>query len=496
MAREKKIAGILSFFSIGLKILSTLFYIPFVLGKIGEREYGLFNIIGSVIAYITIIDFGINDSTLRYFVKYKIEKSTKIKNQILGSISSVYILIIVIAILVSVIVYLLLENLFGSNISYGELIRLKQMFVLASVSIIVTLGTNPLGAALNAYEKFIFLKLGDIIVFTLTTILIVLFLFYGYGIVTMVGISAALNIIYQLVKFILVRVKLGILFPYFNCDRKIVKEIVLYASPVFVVIFVEQIYWKLDNLIIGSIIGPAFVTFYSMGVVFQKYILSFSTAISRLMAPSIIMSIDLNSNINELTKKYIRISRIQAVIVTLICLNLVLWGKTFIELWLGESFNISFYVMVVVLIPFSFDIVGNLRNTFLQVNGLYWERAKVLLIVAILNIVLTLFLINYYGIIGAAASTSFAILIGNLWTNFLLHNKVGINYLTFFKSTWLQLFYAVIITVSTGITLNYMNIFSDWLSLIFNVLITSLFYLIAVYFLYLNAEEKNIFIKQ
>ena len=135
MRNEKKTAGVISFISIIVKILSTLLYIPFVISILGEREYGLFNIIGSIIAYIAIIDFGINDSTIRFFVRYKQESSNKKKIKIAGSISSIYYVITALTIISSFAIYFTLNYFFSSTLSPDELIKLKQMYILAIIDV-------------------------------------------------------------------------------------------------------------------------------------------------------------------------------------------------------------------------------------------------------------------------------------------------------------------------------------------------------------------------
>jgi O-antigen/teichoic acid export membrane protein len=90
---QKKGGTILSFAAIFIKILVTFTYIPFVLDKIGKDNYGLFSVIGAIIAYIAILDFGINDSTLRFFVRYRKEESEEQKKQILGSVSTIYLIL-------------------------------------------------------------------------------------------------------------------------------------------------------------------------------------------------------------------------------------------------------------------------------------------------------------------------------------------------------------------------------------------------------------------
>ena len=186
---QKKGGTILSFAAIFLKILVTFIYVPFVLDKIGKDSYGLFSIIGSIIAYIAILDFGINDSTLRFFISYRKEKSLDQKRQILGSVSKIYSGLLIIVLLVSTIVYFYLPILFSNTFSNQEMIDLKEMYLISIISIAFTIFFNPIGAIMNAYEKFIILKFTDILVFTFTTITIIVFLNFNYGVVMMVGVA-------------------------------------------------------------------------------------------------------------------------------------------------------------------------------------------------------------------------------------------------------------------------------------------------------------------
>ena len=489
---QKKTGTILSFLNIFLKIGTTFFYIPFVLEEIGNNNYGLFSIVGSIIAYIAILDFGINDSTLRFFVKYRVEKLETEKMKILGSISSIYAGIAMLIAIVSIAVYFSLNLIFSNSLSVQELILLKQMYAIAVISIFFTILFNPTGAIINAYEKFIILKLSDIIVFMLTTITIVCFLYFDYGVIEMVIISSVYNICNVLFKFLYVRVKLKIKYPTYKPSKKLIKEIALYSGPIFIVIIVETVYWKLDNIIIGSMLGPAMVTFYAMGIVFQKYILSFSTAISRIMTPDLIKKIDTNYSLIKLTDNYIKTSRIQLIVVLIIVLNLVFWGKPFLKIWLGEEYTISYYVLLLIMIPFSLEIIGNLRNVFLQVYGFYWYRAGIILIISVINIGLTIVLTGDFGIIGAAASTCFSLFLGYGITNYLLWKKVGVKISSFFNQVWFKALPIIGLTVLIAVLLSKIIDVDNWLSLALVVICTSSVYAFALWILYLNLKEKEI----
>lgn len=490
---QKKGGTILSFVSIFIKILVTFTYIPFVLDKIGKDSYGLFSVIGAIIAYIAILDFGINDSTLRFFVRYRKEESEEEKTHILGSISTIYLALTGLVLLVSCVVYFCLPLLFSNTFSVQEMVVFKQMYLISIVSVAFTIFFNPTGAIINAYEKFIILKLADILVFVATTITIVIFLNFNYNVVMMVFVASFYNIANVLFKFFYVRSKIKIAYPTYKPKKELVKKIALYAGPIFIVIVVEQIYWKLDNIIIGAMLGTTMVTFYAMGIVFQKYILSFSTAISRIMTPDLIKKIDANYSLVKLTSNYIKTSRIQLIVVLIIVLNLVFWGKPFLGIWLGEEYMVSYYVLLFVMIPFSVEIIGNLRNTFLQVYGYYWHRAIIILVVSILNIGLTIFLIEKYGILGAAGSTCVSLFLGYGATNFILWKKIGIDIYSFFIEVWLKVIPVLIITFLLFFILKNAYLITNWLELIIHVAITSFGYLISIWFFYLTNEEKKVF---
>ena len=487
---QKKGGTILSFAAIFIKILVTFTYIPFVLDKIGKDNYGLFSVIGAIIAYIAILDFGINDSTLRFFVRYRKEESEEQKKQILGSVSTIYLILTGLVLLVSSIVYFCLPFLFSNTFSVQEMIVFKQMYLISVVSVAFTIFFNPTGAIINAYEKFIILKLADILVFVATTITIVIFLNFGYNIVMMVFVASFYNISNVLFKFFYVRTRIKIQYPTYKPSKELVKKIALYAGPIFIVIVVEQIYWKLDNIIIGAMLGTTMVTFYAMGIVFQKYILSFSTAISRIMTPDLIKKIDANYSLTKLTENYIKTSRIQLMVVMAIVVNLVFWGKPFLRVWLGEEYVVSYYVLVLVMIPFSIEIIGNLRNTFLQVYGYYWHRAIIILIVSVLNIGLTVLLIDTYGIIGAAGSTCVSLFLGYAATNFILWKKIGIDITAFFREVWLKVVPVMMLLGLLFLCLNNTYQITNWVELMIHVAITSVVYLAVIWFFYLSIEEK------
>lgn len=487
---ERKWGTILSFVLIFIKIVVTFVYIPFVLTYLSKEQYGLFTLISSLIAYIAILDFGINDSTLRYLVKLYSSKDQSINKATLGSVYTLYYIIAALSIVVSFVLYSLLPYFFKGSMSIDEIVLLQKMFIVASINIFFTLMFNPISSLLNAYEKFIYLRTNEIVVFLLTNIVIAVFLYFGYEIFMMVVVTCVLNVLQILAKIYYVWKKLGLPIFSLSYSKDIMKGLAVYAGPIFIVIIVEQIYWKLDNLLIGALIGTGAVAIYSMGIVFQKYILSFATALSRNIAPKLIKQIDSSTDKTVLLEEYIKISKIQMVLVMLIMINIVFFGKEFIYIWLGKDFELSYYVLLLIMIPFAIEIVGNLRNTFLQVYNLYWKRAKILFFISLVKILLTVISINKFGVLGAAGATGVALIAGYVVTNIIMSRRVGLNMNIFYQKVWLR-FLLVLLIMSITYLMIYPRLQIDtWLALVICWTVLSSVYLLLIWAIYFSGEER------
>ena len=64
---ERKIGILLSYLNIALHAIVGFLYVPILLHYIGKSEYGLYQLIGSLIAYFSIMDFGLTAAVTRFY---------------------------------------------------------------------------------------------------------------------------------------------------------------------------------------------------------------------------------------------------------------------------------------------------------------------------------------------------------------------------------------------------------------------------------------------
>ena len=72
-----KIGAALNYVIIGLNTLVGLLYTPYMLRMLGQNDYGLYSLVASVIAYLTILDFGFGNAIIRYTAKFRAERKQR-----------------------------------------------------------------------------------------------------------------------------------------------------------------------------------------------------------------------------------------------------------------------------------------------------------------------------------------------------------------------------------------------------------------------------------
>lgn len=73
MSQLKK-GAILNYITIFLTNIIGLLMTPFILNHLGKSEYGIYITIGALVGTISLLDFGLNNTVVRFVAKYKAEK--------------------------------------------------------------------------------------------------------------------------------------------------------------------------------------------------------------------------------------------------------------------------------------------------------------------------------------------------------------------------------------------------------------------------------------
>ena len=89
---QVRTGAVVSYFAIGVNIITGLLYTPWMVRQIGQSNYGLYTLATSLIA-IFMLDFGLGSAVSRFVSKYRAEGNQEGINSIVGVIYKLYIAI-------------------------------------------------------------------------------------------------------------------------------------------------------------------------------------------------------------------------------------------------------------------------------------------------------------------------------------------------------------------------------------------------------------------
>jgi O-antigen/teichoic acid export membrane protein len=493
---EYKIGAILSYLSIFIGNTVGIIYTPIMLRMLGQEEYGLYSLVGSTIATMSIVDLGFGNACIRYISKYRALGDRDKEYRVNGMFTVINIGICLLTCLIGLILYYFSNSLFNNSLTLNQLNKFKLMLLILIFNLAISFPFSVFGSIIVSYEKFIFPKIIGIVRTIINPIVILGILYLGSDSLGMVIANTVINILFLWVNAYYCFNKLNIKVYFKGFDFALLKEISIYSFFIFLAIIVDKIYWNTDQFILGIYSGTVMISIYAIASQLNMYYMQFSTAISTMFLPKVTTMVIKDSSNHELTNLFIKIGRIQFLILGLILSGFILFGKEFITIWAGREYKDAYYMALILITPFTIPLIQNIGLTILQAKNKNVFRSTVLIFIAIGNFLISIPLAQRFGGIGCAIGTSIAMILGNiLIMNIYYYKKININILRF----WVEIAFLcipMIVSLGIGIILNMIFQESGILQLSVKIIIFTVAYVFIIYFFGMNKYEKTLFFSQ
>lgn len=493
MKNQLKLGAILSYVNILAGLVVGLGYTPVMIRLLGQSEFGLYSLIGSLVAYLSVLDMGLGNTIVRYVSKNRAVGDKKSESELNGLFLTVYSVIGLITLIVGSILYFNIENMFGSTLSLDQIERAKIMMILLIFNIAISFPLSVFASLMQAYERFVFLRVFNIISILLKPVIALPFLFMGYGAVTLVVTATIVNIACLLTNVYYCFKYLDIHFSKGHFEKAFLYEISGYAFFIFLNAIMDKIYWGTGQFILGMVSGTIQVAIYAIAMQFMNMYMQFSNAISGVLLPKVTMMVANGATKIELTNLMIKIGRLQYIIIGYILVMFFLIGKEFIYLWAGENYLSAYPMILILMIGLLIALVQNAGIAILQAMNLNCYRMTAYTIVAVINIFTSVILAKMYGGLGCAISTAVALLISTgLIMNRYYHKRIGIDIPLFWKNIIHMMPSAFILIVLVEAFQINVSLEYSWLYFAIKVVIYTLIYMLLMYFIGMNGYEKNL----
>ena len=493
---QRKAGAILSYISMGLNALIGFIYVPMLLMFFSKEQYGLYQLVGSMIAYLSIMDFGLANTTVRYYSRFLSAGTNQEQENLLAISLRLYSIIALLMVVAGIILLYILLPFYTNTLSTQEIIIAKQVYYILLANIVVVVVGNIFSAILQSHQKYIFLKSMHLLNIVLQPLLVYIFLHFKASILVLVIVQTLCNLLLFASNVYYAFVRLKVKFVLHKWDNRFVKEILFFSFFIFLNAVMDQVYWKTGQVILGAVVGTVSVAIYSVAVQLAMAYMAFSTAMSSVFLPHLSALALKQDGMKEINNIFVKVGRLQFYVVMLVFFGFILFGRQFIFLWVGNSFEQAYSYTIIFMAALIIPLIQNIGISVLQAKNKHAFRAIVFLIFAVLNIIIAIPLSKIYGAFACAAVTGGCLLLGQgLILNIYYCKKIGLEIPSFFRQIFRIFIIILIPTILFFIIINNLNLPVSIINLGLQIISYILVYSFVIWFFVFNNYEKDLFIK-
>lgn len=432
---QLKMGTLLSYLTIAIQNISAIIYTPLMLRFLGQNEYGLYQLGSSTVSYLGLLSLGFGSSYVKFYYEYKVKN----QEEEIRKLNSIFLLVFCgLAVLSCVVgggMIASADMLFQNSLTAADVQQVRILMAILVFSMAVTFPNIIFDCYITAHERYIFQRIMLIIVTILIPVISLPLLYMGYRSTALVLVNLALVMFRLCMNIYYCIAKLHMKFQFRGMELRVLKNVGTFSLFIFLNEIASQINLNVDKIILGAVQGASVVAIYSVGSQFNQYFMNMSTAVSNVFIPRVNRLVAENKDNSVLDQLFIRIGRIQYMILSAVLVGYLLYGKFFISKWAGDGYESAYYVGALIMIPYIIPLIQNIGIEIQRAKNMHKFRSIIYFIIAIANLGISIPLGKYFGAAGAAFGTTLSTVIGNIiLMNWYYHAKVGLNIPMFFRN--------------------------------------------------------------
>ncbi len=376
---------------------------PVIVQTLGNRDYGIWEILLSLCGYMGILELGLGPAVIRYVAREMALENREALTKIFCSAFFGFLILGLLSLFVLCIAALMPEKLF--NLGPGEVDSLSVLCILAGLNLFVQFLGTLFVAFLMGRQEHVFVNLFRCFVYSVQAgfIFVALTRWAGNNLIWLAGITLAGNLFQYSVMGVGVLIALKTLslhWKYFSL--KALKELYSFGLKSALLMVSDRVQRQSMPIVIGHTIGVASVIFYAIPKRLVDYAKDFVVSIGFPLMPYL-SGIDALRLPKERMKEWIPLSRAFSLITMPIAVSLALLGEPFINLWLGVEYG-ERGRWVLIFLSVSFLLTGPFSNStrVLISAGQHGPPARRVFLISVFAVCVAIPSTACYGINGAA----------------------------------------------------------------------------------------------
>jgi len=416
-------------------LLVTFFLSPLIVNHLGASAYGVWTLLGTLTAYLGLLDLGIRSAVTRYVARYEGEGDHGPAIQIVSAALAIFVATAGCALVASVVLGLVAPSVFNIPAEY----RVSAVIVaaLAGASTGVALVNGAFGGVIVGLQRFDLTCEVDVATALVRAALVLGVITYGGGLVELAVVQFVASVAGALFTlWLALRILPGLrLRP--TWSRSHLRLIVSYGGYAFVAQLASSAIDRAGVIVIGAFLPMTAVTVFAIASGLIDYARALVGGIRTTLAPRA-SALEGRGQRDALRALALQGARYCTLLALPIAATFALRGSSFIGLWMGAEYGgPSGAVLAILAVRLVFlGATGAAANVML---GASRERpvARIFVVEAVVNVTAMLLLVQPFGLLGVAWGTAVPTVVAALlvWP-WLLRESFGVGVWRYLGSSW------------------------------------------------------------
>lgn len=464
---------------------------PVIIRALGNRDYGLWELVMSVIGYMGLMDLGIGPALVRFV---SVADGKQDHDDLQQTISTSFVFFVCVG-GVAVLLFAALgyspDFIAGSEMK--DIANLGTVFLLLGINAGLIFPLHVFTATLMGVQRHYFINStrGVLVVIRALLTFYLLQMYLGKGLI----ILALLEPIFTVLQFALFASvvyfdknlpKLSISAVTWNK----LKELFTFGTKSATMLVASRLQNQSVPLIIGNVIGLGSIVYFVMPNRLINYAKQLSLAIGFPLTPYFGAAVGRGDQ-KELLKSWLNTTLALQIVALVMPLVILFYGETFLGLWIGPEYALAGrWVIYILLVGLVADSLATNAFRILTAHSMHGRCATAWFLLSVISIPLGILGASLWGVAGVALGTTLATVVGNLVTIIMACSVMNIDLRTYFKESLMRLFLPLMLLASTLWILTQLFYVESYTDLLLHLIFAGIVYVTSVWYFTLSDDVR------
>jgi O-antigen/teichoic acid export membrane protein/choline kinase len=392
------------YLGLAVNVVIGLLLLPVNLAYLGPAAYGLWMLTASVTTYFTVFDLGYGGAIIKFVAEYRAKKDPQALNEVLSTTFFLFCGIGVACYIAAVILSFFLPAIFNLAPEQGH--AAQVILLIVGFNVAIQFPFSIYGGVVNGFQRYYLNNVIGTASNVLAAVANVLVLWNGGGVIEVV----ALTTIVRVAPYLLYLRNARAVFPAMELRLSLfrkarLREVTGFSIYIAVIDWAARLNYTVDTLVIGMFMNTTAVAVYAVAQRLSEALLRLTHQLHVFLFPAVVHS-EVTGDRAQQVRMFVHASRFQLAVSVALCGALAAVADTLIPVWLGRGgfeesallAQLLAYVVVVrawTAMP-GMILKGTGRPKFVAVTTSWCALA---------NVLLSIGLVQLYGLVGVAMGT-------------------------------------------------------------------------------------------